>query len=171
MLVVAFGTMDWHSIAPRTLKVMPRSETLVMLSTVVVTVATHNLAYGVVVGVVVAMVAFARRVAHLTTVERIAELDTNHDGTIDTRTYRVTGELFFASSNDLVYQFDYAGDPDHVVIDMTAADLWDASTVAALDAVHGEYAAKGKHLEVIGLDGASLHRYRRQLSGQLDSGH
>ncbi len=170
MLVVAFGTMDWHSIAPRTLKVMPRSETLVMLSTVVVTVATHNLAYGVVVGVVVAMVAFARRVAHLTTVERIAELDTNHDGTIDTRTYRVTGELFFASSNDLVYQFDYAGDPDHVVIDMTDADLWDASTVAALDAVHGKCAAKGKHLEVIGLDGASLHRYR-QLSGQLDSGH
>ncbi|WP_344716769.1 SulP family inorganic anion transporter [Gordonia defluvii] len=110
MLIVAFGTMDWHSISPRTLRVMPRSETFVMLATVAVTVATHNLAYGVVVGVLVAMVAFARRVAHFATVEAVAELDTDDDGVIDTRTYRVTGELFFASSNDLIYQFDGSSD-------------------------------------------------------------
>lgn len=68
MIMVSVGTMDWHSIAPAALRRMPRSETLVMLATVVVTVATQNLAYGVVAGVLTAMVLFARRVAHFMTV-------------------------------------------------------------------------------------------------------
>ena len=170
MIMVAIGTMDWHSVHPRTLRQMPRSETLVMAATVIVTVATHNLAYGVIVGVLTAMVMFARRVAHLTNVEKIAEADTNQDGLVDTRVYRVTGELFFASSNDLVYQFDYVDDPANVIIDLTDADIWDASTVATLDAIQHKYEAKGKHVEIIGLDGASLERLDR-LSGKLGGGH
>ena len=116
---------------PRTLRRMPRRETLVMVVTVVATVATHNLAIGVVVGVLVAMVLFARRVAHLTEVSARSSNPRRHDPAV----YRVTGELFFASSNDLVYQFDYAGDPDDVVIDLSGSHIWDASTVAALDAI------------------------------------
>jgi len=170
MIMVAIGTMDWHSVHPRTLRQMPRSETLVMAATVIVTVATHNLAYGVIVGVLTAMVMFARRVAHLTNVEKIAEADTNQDGLVDTRVYRVTGELFFASSNDLVYQFDYVDDPANVIIDLTDADIWDASTVATLDAIQHKYEAKGKHVEIIGLDGASLERHQG-LSGKLASSH
>ena len=170
MIMVAIGTMDWHSVHPRTLRQMPRSETLVMAATVIVTVATHNLAYGVIVGVLTAMVMFARRVAHLTNVEKIAEADTNQDGLVDTRVYRVTGELFFASSNDLVYQFDYVDDPANVIIDLTGADIWDASTVATLDAIQHKYEAKGKHVEIIGLDGASLERHQG-LSGKLASSH
>lgn len=61
--------------------------------------------------------------------------------------YRVTGELFFASSNDLVGQFDYAGDPDKVVIDLSAAHIWDASSVAALDAIETKYAKRGKTVD------------------------
>ncbi len=171
MIVVSIGTMDWHSLHPRTLKLMPRSETVVMAATVVVTVATHNLAYGVIVGVLTAMVAFARRVAHLTNVEKVSEADTNRDGQVDTRVYRVTGELFFASSNDLVYQFDYVDDPANVVIDLTAADIWDASTVATLDAIRAKYEAKGKHVEIIGLDGASLERLDRLSGGELAGAH
>jgi SulP family sulfate permease len=120
MVMVSVGTMDWHSIAPTTLRRMPRSETLVMLATVVVTVATHNLAHGVIVGSLTAMVLFARRVAHLVTVEKIGESGDDHGGTPDTVVYRVTGELFFASSNDLVYQFNYTEDPVNIVIDMSA---------------------------------------------------
>src|SRR5699024_1974783 len=134
MIMVSVGTFDWHSVHPRTLRVMPFPETLFMLVTVVATVLTVNLAIGVVLGVLTAMVMFARRVAHMTSVEKVAELDTDHDGTVDTRTYRVTGELFWASSNDLVYQFDYSGDPENVVLDLTDADILDASTVATLDA-------------------------------------
>lgn len=98
MIVVAIGTFDWHSIQPATLRRMSKSETTVMVSTVAVTVGTHNLAIGVVVGVLVAMTLFARRVAHLTETHR--ELVEDRDGK-PTALYRVTGELFFASSNDL----------------------------------------------------------------------
>ena len=170
MIMVSVGTMDWHSITPKTLRRMPRSETMVMLATVVITVATHNLAYGVIVGSLTAMVLFARRVAHLVTVEKVGESDADHDGIPDTVVYRVTGELFFASSNDLVYQFNYTDDPRNIVIDMSASHIWDASTVAALDAVTTKYQARGKNVEIIGLNTDSADRHDR-LSGSLGAGH
>ena len=170
MIMVSVGTMDWHSVHPRTLRLMPLSETLVMAVTVLATIGTHNLAVGVVLGVLTAMVMFARRVAHMTTIEKVAELDTVDDGSVDTRVYRVKGELFWASSNDLVYQFDYSGDPENVVIDLTEADVWDASTVATLDAIQHKYAAKGKTVTIEGLDGASRERLDR-LSGRFGADH
>jgi len=170
MIMVSVATLDWHSIRPSTLRLMPWSETAVMLVTVVATVATHNLAIGVVLGVITAMILFARRVAHLVTIEKVWETDVDGDGIVDIRRYAVKGELFWASSNDLVYQFDYAGDPETVIIDLTAADVWDASTVATLDAVQSKYAARGKEARIIGLDGASLRRLEL-LSGNLGDGH
>ncbi|WP_338887290.1 SulP family inorganic anion transporter [Rhodococcus sovatensis] len=164
MIMVSVGTLDWHSINPKTLRRMPKSETLVMVATVAVTVITHNLAYGVVVGVVTAMVLFARRVAHLTEVVDVAHPDE------DTRVYAVKGELFFASSNDLVYQFDYVGDPNNVVIDMSDSHIWDASTVATLDAITTKYAAKGKTATIVGLNASSTERHDR-LSGNLGNDH
>ncbi|KWX68184.1 SulP family inorganic anion transporter [Mycobacterium sp. NAZ190054] len=159
MIVVSVATLDWHSISPHTLKVMPCSETAVMLVTVVGTVATGNLAIGVSLGVLAAMVGFARRVAHLTTVEC-------SDDAAGTRTYRVRGELFFASSNDLIHQFDYAHDPSEVVIDLSGTDIWDASAVATLDAIRQKYEARGKTVMLTGLGGASLERLTK-LSGRL----
>ncbi|WP_299036955.1 SulP family inorganic anion transporter [uncultured Pseudokineococcus sp.] len=164
MVMVSVGTFDWHSVRPATLRRMPRSETLVMLSTVAVTVLTHNLAYGVVVGVLVAMTLFARRVAHLTEVTEISTPDE------DTRVYAVTGQLFFASSNDLVHQFDYVDDPRNVVIDLSGANVWDASTVATLDAIETKYASRGKTVTITGLDEHSARRHE-QLAGHLGAGH
>ncbi|MER0090893.1 MULTISPECIES: SulP family inorganic anion transporter [unclassified Corynebacterium] len=155
MILVAATTVNWHSIRPRTLKLMPLSEILVMLLTVAGTLATHNLAVGVVLGVVAASIGFARRVAHLVEVELV-----------DGYTYVVHGQLFFASSNDLVYAFDYTLDTDFVVVDLTDAEVWDASTVATLDAVQKKYADRGIEVEFRGLDGASAQRLER-LSGQL----
>nr|MCH9720944.1 SulP family inorganic anion transporter [Actinomycetes bacterium] len=170
MIMVSVATVDWHSIAPATLRRMPRSETLVMAATVVVTVASHNLAAGVIVGTLTAMVLFARRVSHMVTVEKTSEAVLDGDGTIDRVVYRVRGELFFASSNDLVYQFDYVGDPDFVVIDLSESHIWDASTVAALDAVSTKYHAKGKYAEIVGLNQDSAERHDR-LSGQFGAQH
>lgn len=170
MIMVSVATLDWHSVAPSTLRRMPHSENLVMLITVVVTVATHNLAYGVIAGVNAAIIVFARRVAHFASVERVVEADLDGDGTVDERVYKVTGELFFATSNDLVYQFDYSGDPQRVIIDVSDSHIWDASTVAALDAVQNKYERLGKSVEIVGLNSSSAHRHR-QLSGHLGEGH
>ncbi|MBQ0974642.1 SulP family inorganic anion transporter [Streptomyces sp. RK31] len=164
MIMVSFATFDWHSIAPRTLKRMPAGEIAVMVITVACVVATHNLAIGVVVGSITAMVIFAKRVAHLAEVTAV----TDPDGI--TVVYRVTGELFFASSNDLVGQFDYAGDPKQVVVDLSAAHIWDASSVAALDAIETKYAQRGKSVEIIGLNDPSAHLHNK-LSGELEASH
>ncbi|MHA7284801.1 SulP family inorganic anion transporter [Arthrobacter sp. MDT3-44] len=165
MIFVSIATFDWHSIRPSTLRRMPKSETLVMLATVVGTVWTHNLAIGVGVGVLVAMVAFARRVAHFVTVTR---RDDMRDGEAHV-TYTVDGELFFASSNDLYTRFDYARDPGRVTIDLHRSHLWDASTIAALDAISEKYRAHGTEVEVVGLNEASASM-RDRLHGQLGAG-
>ncbi len=163
MLMVAVGTFDWHSVRASTLRRMPKSETTVMLSTVVVVVATQNLAIGVVVGVLVAMTLFARRVAHLAETSR--ELVEDASGRV-AAVYTVTGELFFASSNDLYTQFEYAADPPDVVIDLSRSHVWDASTVASLDAITTKYHAKGKSVQIRGLNTASASMHGR-LTGQL----
>ncbi|WP_210480827.1 SulP family inorganic anion transporter [Naasia sp. SYSU D00948] len=164
MIMVSVATFDWHSVAPATLRRMPIGETLVMAATVAVVVVTHNLAIGVIVGVLVAMTVFARRVAHFATVSR----SVSEDGS--TARYSVDGELFFASSNDLTTQFEYADDPDRVIIDMSRSHVWDASTVAALDAIETKYAKHGKHVEIVGLNEESL-RFHSRLAGRLGSGH
>ncbi len=164
MVFVSVSTFDWHSVAPATLRRMPKSETTVMVVTVAVVLLTHNLAYGVGAGVLTAMVLFARRVAHLAEVTSVLD----PDGT--QVVYTVHGELFFASSNDLVYQFDYAADPDDVVIDMAGTHVWDASSVAALDAVVTTYSRRGKTVTITGLDAGSA-RIRDRLAGQLAGSH
>lgn len=157
MMMVSVGTFDWHSIKPSTLKRMPKSETLVMVTTVAVVVATQNLAIGVVVGVFVASVMFVRRVARFVSVERtVTEQGDKQGGRYSSDEaqahYTVTGELFFASSNDLTTLFEYTDDPDHVVIDMTQSHIWDASTVAALDTIVTKYEQRGKTVSLIGMN-------------------
>jgi SulP family sulfate permease len=167
MIFVSAITFDWHSVAPKTLRRMPRSETAVMLITVGTVVATHNLAIGVGVGVLAAMAMFARRVAHFATVER-TEIELN-GATV--ATYTVDGELFFASSNDLYTQFEYARDSapsvNRVIIDLHASHLWDASTIAVLDAVTEKYRRHGREVELIGLNAAST-LMRERLAGKLN---
>ncbi|WP_129841145.1 SulP family inorganic anion transporter [Streptomyces sp. RFCAC02] len=164
MVMVSFTTFDWHSIAPATLRRMPAGEITVMVITVIVVVATDNLAIGVVVGSITAMVVFAKRVARLAEATAVVDPDGR------TVVYRVTGELFFASSNDIVGRFDYAGDPDKVVIDLSAAHVWDASSVAALDAIGAKYAERGKTVEITGLNEQSA-RLHGTLSGELAGSH
>ena len=166
MIVVSVATFDWHSIRPTTLKRMPLSETLVMVVTVGITVWTHNLAIGVGVGVIAAMILFARRVAHFTSVTReITDLDGQ-----PTARYTVDGELFFASSNDLTTQFEYTHDPDRVVVDLTRSHVWDASTVAALDAIHTKYEHLGKTVTFTGMNDATA-RFHGRLTGGLGNAH
>jgi SulP family sulfate permease len=160
MMVVAVSAVDWHSVRPSTLRRMPVPETSVMIVTVALTVATGNLAIGVACGVLLATLLFARRVAGAGRAERIL----SGDGSAVR--YEVHGPLFFASSNDLAERFSYAADPAVVTIDLTHAQIWDASSIAVLDAIHAKYRDRGARVALTGLDerSSALHA---SLSGQL----
>jgi len=146
---------------PATLKRIPWSETLVMLLTIAVTVWTSNLALGVLAGVIVAIMLFARRIAHVIQAERVLSTDG------DSVRYIVRGPLFFASSNDLFEHFDYAHDPQQVIIDLTHAQIWDTSTVAALDSIEYRYQRYGAKVSIEGLDTRSRDFHSR-LTGNLE---
>ena len=162
MIMVSVGTFNWHSVLPATLKQMPKTESFVMISTVVVVIMTHNLAIGVIVGIILEMVMFARRVAHFAETTRTVG---EQDG-VGAVLYTVKGELFFASSNDLTTQFEYTDDPENVVIDFSEAHIWDPSTVAALDSIIDRYRRMGKSVEIKGMNDYSSGLYSR-LAGRL----
>jgi SulP family sulfate permease len=160
MMIVALKTVNWHSVQPATLKRMPLPETIVMVLTVAITVVTGNLALGVVGGALLAVVFFARRVAHVINVERMISADGR------TAHYKVRGPLFFGSSNDLVDRFFYGVDPSNVSIDLTHSQIWDASSVAALDSIETRYREHGATIAFTGLDERSTAFYGR-LAGHL----
>lgn len=160
MMIVAISAVNWHSVRPSTLKRMPFPETSVMIVTVALTVATGNLAIGVIAGVMLALVLFARRVANVSRVER-----TPTDDGIAVR-YDVHGPLFFGSSNDLADRFTYSADPARVTIDFTRSQVWDASSVAVLDAIQAKYRKRGAQAQLVGLDERSSVFHGR-LTGKL----
>ena len=165
MVMVSISTFDWHSVAPDTVRIMPRTETIVMLSTVAITVLTHNLAYGVGAGVALSAVFFVRHVSHVVNVTSVVDPDNVE------RLYDVSGELFFASTNDLIHSFDYdAVEVKRVEIDLSNARVWDTSAVVALDAVVEKFAQRGISAELVGLNEHS-ERLHRSTTGRADGGH
>ena len=147
MIMVSIGTFSWGSI--RNLRSHPWQSSVVMLVTVLVVVSTHDLAQGVVAGVVLSGLFFASKVKRL--FEVVPALSA--DGT--TRTYRVTGQVFFASSDRFAEAFDFKEVVDHVVIDLTDAHFWDISAVGSLDKAILKFRREGTDVQVIGLNQAS----------------
>ncbi len=147
MIMVSIGTFSWASI--RDLRKHPLSTNIVMVSTVVVVVATHNLALGVGVGVLLAAMFFANKIGHFMHVS--STVDT--DGT--TRNYQVIGQVFFSSADKFVASFDFKEAVDKVVIDLTKAHFWDITAVGALDKVVLKFRREGADVEVVGLNEAS----------------
>ncbi len=165
MIMVSVGTFDWKSIQLPTLRTNPLTETMIMAATVGIVVLTHNLAYGVLAGVVLSAVFFARHVSDIVKVTSVVDPDNVE------RLYAVSGELFFASTNDLVGQFHYDDvQVGRVEIDLTDARIWDTSAVAALDAVVAKFADRNIRAELVG-----LNRHARDLhdrtSGKVSVGH
>lgn len=147
MIMVAIGTFSWDSI--RKMKKHPLSTNIVMVTTVVVVVATHNLALGVGVGVLLAAVFFANKIGHFMHVQSTIDKDGLE------RTYQVVGQVFFSSSDKFVDAFDFKEAVDRVVIDLTRAHFWDITAVAALDKVVIKFRREGAEVEVRGLNEAS----------------
>ncbi|MBO9768779.1 MULTISPECIES: SulP family inorganic anion transporter [Xanthomonas] len=146
MIMVSIGTFNWGSL--RDLRRHPASSSVVMLGTVVVTVWTHDLARGVLVGVLLSALFFARKVGRMLQVQA-------SDGDDGVRVYAVRGQVFFASAGQFVASFDFLGTPPKVLIDLSHAHFWDISAVAALDRVVLKLRAHGAEVEVAGLNQAS----------------
>jgi len=147
MIMVSIGTFSWQSIVD--LKKHPLSSNLVMMATVAVVVSTHNLAYGVFIGVLLASLFFANKVSHFMYVT--SELE----ATDNLRTYRVVGQVFFNSADKFSAQFDFKEALDRVIIDLSRAHFWDISAVAALDKVVIKFRREGAAVEVVGMNEAS----------------
>jgi SulP family sulfate permease len=147
MIMVSIGTFNWRSVKIPTLKHTPRTETAVMAATVGIVVITHNLAYGVAAGVVLSAIFFARHVSGIVKVTSVVDPENTE------RLYAVTGELFFASTNQLVGAFHYDSvKVKRVEIDLSEARIWDTSAVAALDAVVAKFADRDIDAVLIGLN-------------------
>lgn len=147
MIMVSIGTFSWTSV--KNLRTHPKSSSLVMLSTVAVVVATHDLAQGVFVGVLMSALFFARKVSHLLVIN--SELSEDHNA----RTYKIFGQVFFASASQFSNAFDYKEVVEKVTIDLTQAHFWDLSGVAALDKVVLKYRREGTDVEILGMNEAS----------------
>ncbi len=147
MIMVSVGTFSWQSL--KTLVTHPRSSSAVMLATVAGVVFTHNLAIGVLIGVLLSGIFFAGKVARMFRVTSTLSVDGR------TRTYLVEGQLFFASADDFSAAFDVREDLDAAVIDVSSAHIWDISSVAALDGVVLKFRRAGTEVRLIGLNAAS----------------
>ena len=147
MIMVSIGTFNWSSW--RNLRDHPKSSSVVMVATVVVTVATHDLAKGVLTGVLLSGFFFAHKVG------RILRVSSQAENQGRSRHYRVTGQVFFASADRFCEAFDYKEVIDEVHIDVSRAHFWDITAVSALDKVVLKFRREGTEVEVIGLNEAS----------------
>nr|WP_288453184.1 SulP family inorganic anion transporter [uncultured Pseudomonas sp.] len=145
MIMVSIGTFSWASL--RDLQKYPLSTNLVMIVTVVTVVWTHNLAYGVLAGVLLAAMFFANKIGRLLAID--SELING------TRRYQVIGQVFFASADQFVEAFDTRESLENVVIDLTDAHFWDITAVGALDKVVLKFRGAGTEVDLVGLNQAS----------------
>lgn len=147
MIMVSIGTFNWSSI--RNIKRVPRSETAVMLTTVVITIFTSNLALGVIVGISLNAILFSRKLADLVFVDTVLSPDSNE------RIYSVAGQIFFVSVNNFLKFFNFKEDLELVQIDLSNAHLWDQSSIAAVDKVVLNFRRNGTEVHLVGLNDAS----------------
>ena len=147
MVMVSIGTFSWQSMAD--LRKHPRSSSVVMLVTVVTVVTTHNLAFGVLVGVLLSGIFFAGKIAQIFRLTSTASSDGRY------RTYVVEGQVFFASVDKFLQSFDFKEALEKVTIDLSKAHIWDISSVSALDTVVMKFRREGAEVEIIGLNEAS----------------
>jgi len=147
MIMVSIGTFSWASI--RNLRDHPRRSSIVMIATVIAVVATHNLAIGVLTGVLLSGVFFASKVAQIFRVSSTLSADRKQ------RVYIVEGQIFFASADALLRSFDFKENLERVKIDIGRSHIWDLTGVGAVDSAVFKFRRKGTDVELVGLNQAS----------------
>ncbi|OFE12708.1 sodium-independent anion transporter [Pseudohongiella acticola] len=147
MIMVSIGTFSWSSVAD--LRKNPKSSSIVMISTVAVVVMTHNLALGVLLGVLLSALFFARKVGDILYIGSTLSQDGDH------REYQVVGQVFFTSADQFIGGFDFKEAVDKVTIDLTRAHFWDITAISSLDKVVIKFRREGADVNIVGLNEAS----------------
>jgi sulfate permease, SulP family len=147
MIMVSIGTFNWGSI--KDLRTNPKSSSVVMMATVLVTVFTHNLAYGVLVGVLFSALFFASKVGKILFIGSSLSADGHQ------RQYQVVGQVFFTSAEQFIAGFDFKEAIEQVQIDLSRAHFWDITAISSLDKVVLKFRREGTAVELIGLNEAS----------------
>ncbi|MCM3081334.1 SulP family inorganic anion transporter [Brevibacillus invocatus] len=142
MIMVSIGTFDWRSLVD--MRKVPVGDSFVMLTTVVIVVLTHDLAKGVISGVVLSAVIFGWRMARLHASTYIS--DTGE------KVYVIKGQLFFGTMTHFFDQFQFQEDPEQIIIDFSRSHVWDHSAVTAITKVASKYAQLGKQVNISGLN-------------------
>ncbi|GAB5428951.1 MAG: SulP family inorganic anion transporter [Devosia indica] len=147
MIMVSIGTFSWSSI--KNLAIHPRSSSIVMIATVVTVIYTHNLAIGVLIGVLLSGIFFAWKISQIFRITSELSVDGRE------RTYTVEGQVFFASVEDFNAAFDFKESLEKVTIDVTHAHIWDISSVQALDMIVLKFRREGAEVNLVGMNEAS----------------
>lgn len=149
MIMVSIGSFDWKTF--QFLRKAPRTDAIVLLSTVAVVLYTHDLSKGVITGVLLSTIFF---------VVKISKLKISQNGT----NYLVEGQLFFASTERFVAYFKNASiSENEITLDFTNSKIWDDSGVGAYIKVKDLLKENGIRVTVVGLDKAS-----KQIVDQLE---
>ncbi|WP_409304484.1 SulP family inorganic anion transporter [Peribacillus sp. SCS-155] len=149
MIMVSIGTFDWSSLTK--IHLAPKSDSIVMIVTVIIVINTHDLSKGVIAGVLLSMVFFAVKLSKVSIQKKV-------DESSKTAYYHVNGPLFFASVDSFVSKFDFREAPESIILNLSHSHVWDDSAVAAIDKVVTKYKEHGKTVQVVGLnkDSSSL---------------
>ena len=152
MFMVSISTFDWSSI--RNIHRIPRTDAIVMITTVVIVLATSNLAIGVIAGVLLSAIFFAAKISKIEVTDKLLAEQ-------QTRVYTVKGEIFFASVSDFPDQFNYNDEVEAVIIDLTNAHLWDDSAIGALDKIQSKFAQSKIKVSYRGINKESIELKNR----------
>lgn len=162
MIMVAIGTFDWSSV--KHIHRVPKTDASVMIVTVLTVVISHNLAYGVLAGVVLSMVFFAVKISKV----RVLPLYINEG---KKKIYYIQGQLFFASVTEFLNSINFKDEVEEVIIDLTESHLWDDSAIGALDNIETKFEQNGVHVQFIGLNGESSRLLNRLGGVSKGAGH
>ncbi|GEN52369.1 SulP family inorganic anion transporter [Halobacillus faecis] len=162
MIMVSIGTFNWHSVW--NIHKVPFTDAAIMIVTVLTVVISHNLAYGVLTGVLLSMIVFAVKISRVRVLGQYMDEGTR-------KIYFIQGQLFFASVTEFLEGINFSDDLEEVIIDLTESHLWDDSAIGALDHIEAKFKSKGTKVRFIGLNGESSRLLERLGGITKESGH
>ncbi|ASE57730.1 SulP family inorganic anion transporter [Staphylococcus saprophyticus] len=147
MVMVSVGTFDWTSF--KYIQKAPKTDAVVMVLTVIIVLMTHNLAIGVVVGVVFSALFFATKISKV-------EVTSEEFGKVNRMSFK--GQIFFVSIDSMMEQINFNIENSKIELNFNDAHLWDDSAVDAIDTIVRKFEEKNNivHVEKLNSDSRKI---------------